>query len=169
MTRKDSPPPPPRKPRTRTQRLRCFLTNGETERLLSRRRRSSSSNSSCQEICSPLGHVIIVISGRTITDPDMPGLLQNLLINICRWALPDGQLPYRSYTNCHPTPLKRKAREVSGSGGLKYLSLSVSRPRGGLGVERDGAERGGDFVERRGQPVVGHHLRDGGARRGVER
>ena len=51
----------------------------------------------------------------------------------------------------------------------KYLSLSVSRPRGGLGVERDGAERGGDFVERRGQPVVGHHLRDGGPRRGVER
>ena len=53
MTRKDSPPPPappPRKPRTRTQRLRCFLTNGDTERLLSRRRRSSSSNSSCREI-----------------------------------------------------------------------------------------------------------------------
>ena len=52
--------------------------------------------------------------------------------------------------------------------GLKYLALSVSRPRGGLGVERDGAERGGDFVERRGQPVVGHHLRDGGPHRGVE-
>ena len=69
MTRKDSPlppppppppplppPPPPRKPRTRTQRHRCFLTNGDTERLLSplslrRRRRSSSSNSSWREIC----------------------------------------------------------------------------------------------------------------------
>ena len=36
-------------------------------------------------------------------------------------------------------------------------------------MERDCAERRGDFVELRRQPVVGHHVRDGGARGGVER